>query len=137
MDNEFRKENLSNGCIVQTRDGRKWIYLENVYDTYDNQKKDIFVNLKNGGYWELCRYKDNLIHYYDKDCDIMKICNMNYVGRNIRNHIINDTDEWTAVREENKEEELDEVLEEINTKREELNGLIKIYKELKDEEVKQ
>lgn len=29
MDNEFRKEKLNNGCIVQLRNGDKCIYLEN------------------------------------------------------------------------------------------------------------
>lgn len=72
----------------------------------------------------------------DKHCfDVVKICDMNYVGYNFKKHIIDKEEYWTAVRDENKEKELDEILEEINTKTEELNGLIKIYKELKDKEV--
>lgn len=38
------------------------------------------------------------------DYDVIKICNMNFVGDNIRKHIIVNTDAWTAVREETKKE---------------------------------
>lgn len=133
MNNAFRKDKLNNGCIVQTRDATKYMYLENAYTGDDNQKEDIFIDLKDGSYWELSRYENNLIHRYDKHSDIMKICNMDYVGDNIKKHIINDTDEWTAVREEKEEECLKKIMEEIRIKTEELNSIMARYEEIKND----
>lgn len=134
MDNEFRKENLSNGSIVQTRDGDKYILLKAVRNGL-NDYEDLLICLETGNYLPLNYYDNNLKDKsYEIDYDVVKICDMNYVGYNFKKHIIDKEEYWTAVRDETQKE-LDEILEEINTKTEELNGLIKRYKELKDKEV--
>lgn len=135
MDDEFRKDKLNNGCIVQTRDGDKYILLKAVRNVIGDYE-DLLICLETGNYLLFNYYDDNLKDKNgDIDFDVVKICDMNYVGYNFEKHIIDKEEYWTAVRDENKEKELDEILEEINTKMEELNGLIKIYKELKDKEV--
>ena len=136
MDNEFRKAHLSNGCIVQTRDGYKYMLLKDVWNSDYRYYEDLLINLDSGNYSQLSDYNENLKDKSGRtNNDIIKICDMSYVGDNFKKHIIDKEEYWTAERDENKEKELDEILEEINTKTEELNGLIKIYKELKDKEV--
>ena len=97
MDNEFRKENLSSGCIVQTRDGQKWIYFKKT--RFYNSKKNVFINLSNGIWTGIEEYDDDLRSFNGSKQDILKICDMNYVGANIICHVINNTDKWTAERE--------------------------------------
>lgn len=65
---------------------------------YDNEKP-ILVNLADGCYLYYLDYNEDLTHD-NKLLDIMKVCQHEYVGDNFRAHIINDTDNWTWVREE-------------------------------------
>lgn len=134
MDNKFKKGNLSNGCILGTKRGNKYIFLKNAKNgVYDNM--DLLINIQTGGHLALDIYNDNLEDMdYDHDHDIIKICDMDFVGDNIRNHMIKNTDYWTAVKEKNKEEELKEIIEEIRIKTEALNEIMKRYKELKEVE---
>lgn len=121
MDNEFRKDKLNNGCIVQLRTGDKYIYL--VGAKINGLSGNMFINIKTGAWRSLEEYDDNLRHL---DCflfDILKFCNMDYVGENWIKHIIDNTDKWTAVREENEEECLKEIMEEIRVETEELMKL--------------
>lgn len=82
---------------------------------------------------------------------------MNFVGDNIRKHIIVNTDAWTAVREETKKELYEEIqnkvkelkkdiatwedippydfFEEMGVRNLEIQRLIKRYEKLKDKEV--
>lgn len=122
MDNEFRKEKLNNGCIVQTRNGEEFIFLKNANNGKD--KDDMFISLSDFTWILLDEYSFDLKCIELKSLDIIKICDNEYVGANLALHSgkkvikpISEYKKWTAVREENKEE-LDEVLEEINTKRE-------------------
>lgn len=102
MSNEFRKENLSNGCIVESRGGRKWIYLENV--NINNIKCNVFVSLTNFTFIHLSDYFNNLLYSGSPEYDIVKICDNDYVGVNLRKHIGDDidnsshTNNWTAER---------------------------------------
>lgn len=67
-----------------------------------------------------------------------EICDEDFVGYNLEKHLKNsqiDTDDWTAVREENEEEDLKEIMEKIRVKTEELNEIMERYEDLKDKEV--
>lgn len=92
------KESLTNGSIVELRNGDKFIFLINA--NYFNHKK-LLISLKKGNFIDLDSYNNDLIHINgDSKFDIMKICNMYYAGDNIRRHIINNIDYWTWEREE-------------------------------------
>ena len=136
MDNNFRKAILSNGCIVQLRDGSKYLLLKDVYNSDVRYYEDLLINLNFDSYLPLSNYNENLKDKCgDTRDDIIKICDMNFVGDNFKKHIINKEDYWTAERDENKEEGLKEIMEEIRIKTEELNEIMKRYEELKDKEV--
>ena len=62
---------------------------------------------------------------FEANDNIVKICDMPYVGDNFRNHIINDTNKWTAVREENEKEDLKEMIEEIIEKVDKIAATLK------------
>lgn len=124
MDNAFIKDELRNGCIVQLRNGEKYMYLASVKNT--REEENIFVNIKKGGWIGLSDFNYNLKNKYGNNkYDIIKLCNEDYVGDNIRYHIINDTDEWTAEREENEKEDLKEMIEEIIEKVDKIAATLK------------
>ena len=124
MDNKFRKAILSNGCIVQLRNGDKCIYLENANNMCG--KGDVFIDLNNGSFLNLECYDNELTCKGDiSNYDIIKICNMNFVGDNFRKHIINKEDYWTAEREENEKEDLKEMIEEIIEKVDKIAATLK------------
>lgn len=114
MDNNFRKAKLSNGCIVQLRNGSKYMLLKDVYNSDYRYYEDLLISLNFDGYLQLSDYNENLKDKAGetKD-DIIKICDMNFVGDNFKKHIINKEDYWTVVRDENEEEDLKETMEEI------------------------
>lgn len=98
MDNEFRKASLSNGCIVQTRDGYKYMILKDVRNGL-NDYEDLLICLETGNYLLFNYYDDNLKDKNgDIDFDVVKICDMNYVGDNFKKHIIDKEEYWTAER---------------------------------------
>lgn len=107
----MKKEDLMTGDIVLTRGGAKYIVLKGT--KHFGNKKDTLINLKEGGYLEINYYNDDLTFYeYESDFDIIKVCSNNYVGDNIRDHIINNKDTWTWEREkEVKEMTLAEISE--------------------------
>lgn len=115
MDNEFRKDKLTNGCIVQLRNGDICIYLENANACF--YVKNMFINLANGYWNDIKEYDDDLRSFDGSKYDIVKICNYDYVGTNIFKHIEikQDTTDfkeiWTAERECKGifEEELEEM----------------------------
>lgn len=97
MDNEFRKEKLTSGCIVQLRNKEKFMYLEKA--RFYSNKRNVFINLNNGKWISLKEYDDDLRSLDCSAFDILKICNRKYVGDNFIIHIINDKNIWTAERE--------------------------------------
>lgn len=124
MDKEFRKDRLNNGCIVQIRNGKKYIYIEKA--KRNGVHENMLVDIKTGCWIRLVDYNDDLIEKYgDSEYDIIKICDMDDVGDNIEKHIINDTDEWTAEREENEKEDLKEMIEEIIEKVDKIAATLK------------
>lgn len=98
----MRKSNLENGTIVELRNGDKYILLFNCCK-YGN-KEDLFISLDDGCYLKLSNYNENLNDCSDKKLDIMKVAQSDYVGDDIRNHIINHNDEWTWVRDKDEDE---------------------------------
>lgn len=109
MDNEFRKDKLNNGCIVQIRAGEKFIFLKSANNDY--RKEDVFININDFTWLALNEYSNNLTHLEDNSYDIVKICDYSYVGTNLAKHLANDEDikhlrlpyiDWTAVREDIK-----------------------------------
>ena len=106
MNNEFRKDRLNNGCIVQIRDGSKFIFLKNANNEY--RVEDVFIDIEDFTWLALNEYSSNLTHLKDNSYDIVKICDYSYVGTNLARHFANDEDikhlglpysDWTAVRE--------------------------------------
>ena len=98
----MKKSDLKNGAIVETRDGDLSILLFDSYINEDIGTKSLLVSLKSGGFLPFPNYDEDL-----KDCDcsnfdIMKVAQSEYVGDDIRNHIINHNDEWTWIRDEEK-----------------------------------
>lgn len=138
MHNEFRKDKLSNGCIVQLKNKEKYIYLQNI-KCFNSTRDDIFLNINNFNYLSLNEYTYDLYHGYNKNYTVIKICDKDFVGLNLEQHLKNgqlDTDEWTAVRDENEEElDVDKLLKEIKIKLKEFNKILERYEELKDREV--
>lgn len=109
MDNEFRKDKLTSGCIVQLRNKEKFMYLEKA--RFYSDKINVFINLNNGKWISLKEYDDDLRNLICSTFDILKICNRKYVGDNLIIHIINNKNIWTAERECKGifEEELEEM----------------------------
>lgn len=115
MDNEFRKDKLHSGCIVQLRNKENFMYLEKA--RFYSDKRNVFINLNNGKWISLKEYDDDLRSFDGSKYDIVKICNYDYVGTNIFKHIEikQDTTDfkeiWTAERECKGifEEELEEM----------------------------
>ena len=107
----MKKSDLKNGTIVELRDGDKCILLFNCCNHGD--KEDLFISLNDGGYLLLPNYNENLKDCIDKDFDIMKVCQNDYVGDNIRSHVLKqDEDDWTWVREEETVMTISEIEEE-------------------------
>lgn len=93
----MKKSDLKNGAIVELRNGDKCILLFNCCNYGD--KDDLFISLDDGGYLQLSNYNENLKECSDRDFDIMKVCQHEYVGDNICNHILKqDEDDWTWIR---------------------------------------
>ena len=98
----MKKQDLNNGDIVQLRNGEKYIVLKNakIFNTFD----DILIGLETGLNCPLNEYDDDLYikpRGFSK-LDIVKVCSDEYVGDNIRKHIIDNLDLWTWRREDDK-----------------------------------
>lgn len=108
---DMKKSDLKSGAIVETRDGNKYILLLKI-KSYD-EIEDLLVNLANGYYLPYLEYNEDLTHN-DKLLDIMKICQHEYVGDNIRRHILKqDEDDWTWIREEETVMTISEIEEKL------------------------
>lgn len=108
----MKKSDLKNGTIVELRDERKMIVLLDC-DEYMGYK-DLLINISNGNYIALDDYDENLKEKYGcVDLDIMKVCQKEYVGDNIRAHIINAEDEWTWIRKEETVMTISEIEEKL------------------------
>lgn len=95
---DMKKSDLKSGAIVETREGNKYILLLNT-KLYDDEKP-ILVNLADGCYLHYLNYNEDLTHD-NKLLDIMKVCQHEYVGDNIRRHILKQNEnDWTWIREE-------------------------------------
>ena len=121
MDNEFRKDKLNNGCIVQLRTGERYIYLENA-KTFGGEM-NILISLDEFFFININDYDENLKHEIDKRLDIMKICNYRYAGDNLFCHFGENTKGklWTAIREAGEKED---ILEEITMKKQKLQEYV-------------
>ena len=74
----FTIDDVKNGMLVQTRDGRYWLALRNHVCDHD----DMFVSLKEYTVGEeINRYDGNLKHRYNSDLDIMKVVKANVFPR--------------------------------------------------------
>ena len=93
----MKKSDLKSGAIVELRNGDKYMLFLDVENSYT---KNMLVSLKDGGYLDFDDYNDDLKDCSNAKYDIVKICQNDYIGNNFRDHVINDTDNWTWVREE-------------------------------------
>ena len=84
----MRKQNLCNGDIVQISDMGKYLVLKDT--KLYGKAEDLLINLTYGTYLKLQKIKEK---------DILKVCSCEYVGDNIREHIIGKEDFWTWERE--------------------------------------
>lgn len=96
----MKKSDLRNGTIVELRDGDKYILLFDCCN--EGHRDDLLISLNNGGYLYFSSYDENLKDCDDEYYDIMKVCQYEYVGDNIRNHIISHNDKWTWIRGESE-----------------------------------
>lgn len=95
---DMKKSDLKSGAIVETRNGNKYILLLNT--KYYDEIEDLLVNLAEGTNMSYSKYDDDLTASFELD-DIMKVCQHEYVGDNIRNHILKrNENDWTWIREE-------------------------------------
>ena len=97
----MKKSDLRNGAIVETRDGDKSILL---FDCIYCNKSDIsLISLTNGTWLSFSMYNDDLTYCYDSDFDIIKVAQSEYVGDDIRNHVLKrNENDWTWIRDEEK-----------------------------------
>lgn len=108
---DMKKSDLKSGAIVETRDGNKYILLLNT-KLYDDEKP-ILVNLADGCYLYYLDYNEDLTHG-NKLLDIMKVCQHEYVGDNIRRHILKQNEnDWTWIREEETVMTISEIEEKL------------------------
>ena len=108
----MKKSDLKNGAIVELRNGDKYILLFNCCK-YGN-KETLFISLNSGGYLEFDNYDENLNDCSNKKFDIMKACQNNYVGNNIRSHILKrNEDDWTWIRGEETVMTISEIEEKL------------------------
>lgn len=108
---DIKKSDLKSGAIVETREGNKYILLLKT-KSYDNEKP-ILVNLADGCYLYYLDYNEDLTHD-NKLLDIMKICQHEYVGDNIRCHILKQNEnDWTWIREEETVMTISEIEEKL------------------------
>lgn len=107
----MKKSYLKSGAIVETRNGDKYILLLKT-KSYENVKA-ILVNLANGCFLPYLGYNEDLTHN-SKLLDIMKICQHEYVGDNIRCHILKQNEnDWTWIREEETVMTISEIEEKL------------------------
>ena len=111
-ENIMRKRDLKNGAIVETRNGDKFILLFNCCNFGD--REDLFISLENGEYLNFDGYSKKLKNCSDENYDIMKVCQNDYVGDNIRSHILKQNeDDWTWIREEETVMTISEIEEKL------------------------
>lgn len=107
----MKKSDLKSGAIVETRAGNKYILL--LKTKYYGEIKDLLVNLAEGTNLSYSDYDDDLTASFQSN-DIMKVCQHEYVGDNIRSHILKqDEDDWTWIREEETVMTISEIEEKL------------------------
>lgn len=107
----MKKSDLKSGAIVETRNGNKYILL--LKTKYYGEIEDLLVNLAEGTYMSYSNYDDDLTVPFQPD-DIMKVCQHEYAGDNIRRHILKqDEDDWTWIREEETVMTISEIEEKL------------------------
>ena len=95
----MKKSDLKNGAIVELRNGDKYILLFDCCNGRD--RDDLLISLNEGGYLYFSSYNKSLEDKDDKYFDIMKVCQYEYVGDNIRSHILKQNEnDWIWIREE-------------------------------------
>ncbi len=95
---QFRKNMLTNGDLLQCRNGELYIYLENTKG-FDDSLVDLFLNLKSASYSLVEDYDDSLSNLHTDGLDIIKICSNYYVGYNLKGYKDKKI-KWTWIREE-------------------------------------
>ena len=80
----MKKQSLCNGDIVYLRDMNKYLVLKDA-KLYD-ETEDLLINLTRGTFLRLQEIREE---------DIAKLCSCEYVGDNIREHIIEKENFWT------------------------------------------
>lgn len=108
----MKKSDLKNGAIVELRNGDKYILLFDCCN--EGYRDDLFISLNDGGYLEFSYYDKSLEYEYDEYFDIMKVCQCEYVGDNIRSHILKQNEnDWTWIREEETVMTISEIEEKL------------------------
>lgn len=108
----MKKSNLKNGAIVELRNGDKYILLFDC--NYPRGKDDLLISL-NDGYWlKISDYDEELKDCDMSDLDIMKVCQCEYVGDNIRSHILKQNEkDWTWIRDKETVMTISEIEEKL------------------------
>lgn len=83
----MKKVNLMNGCIVETRNGDRYIKIN-----------DCLLDYKTGKYWSLTSFDEDLTNNYaDSQYDIMRVMNQSIGSLGY----VNQKEEWDWERAEN------------------------------------
>lgn len=97
----MKKNDLKNGAIVELRNGNKYILLFDC--NYFRGKDDLLISLNDGCCSKLSYYDEDLRDCDDSNLDIMKVAQSEYVGDDIRNHVLKrNENDWTWIRDEEK-----------------------------------
>lgn len=108
---DMKKSDLKSGAIVELRNGDKYMLLLNTKNSYC---KNCLISLDDGGYLNFDDYNDDLKICYDSEYDIVKICQHEYVGDNIRCHILKQNEnDWTWIRVEETVMTISEIEEKL------------------------
>lgn len=119
--NSMKKSDLKNGAIVETREGSKYILLLDAIGF--GKVKSMFIELETGNYLDFDDYENDLTYHNERysEFDIMKVCQNDYVGDNIKLHILKRSQicgakHWTWERQEKVVMTISEIEEKLGIK---------------------
>ena len=94
----MNKKELNNGCIVQLKNRRKYVYLKNAKTT--NYDGDVFLEIDGFGAIPLENYNNDLSHSNVEALNVIKICNSGSVDIDWSIHMSPDYKglQWTDVK---------------------------------------
>lgn len=95
----MKKSDLTNGAIVELRNGYKHILFKATNKF--GEISSLLIDIKNGSYLTFDNFNEDLTYEMDRDFDIMKVSQEDYIGDTFRKHILKlNENKWTWERKE-------------------------------------